>query len=481
MKPKTLLVLTVLVALVAAFVFFEKDLPSTAERAEMEKKVLAPLEDDDVQAVEIAWESQTVRLERREKSKTSDEEDEAETLPPEIEWHLTEPLAARADKSTVESLLRSLSGLKKERSVAGMDRADAGLDEPRARVSLTTETGETVLEIGAEVPGTSDMLLAVVGTAEVHQVSDSVWSDLTRDPVDWRDKRLFTATRSEVDRLTFGRGEERVLLARRGEDFWIESPTVDRADEDLVHSLLNEITGLRAEAFVDESLESQAAAGLANAESGVLEVVIRGEAEPFRLELGDTLPGADEEAAGEDAARTHYARVGGELVELKTRLAAELARPPAEWRSRAWTSYQVFEIEEARFEGSEGELVLRREEGDWLRGEERVPYTAASDVLYALTDAQAEEVISAAAATERGLPLGEPELRAVLTTKDGAETLELFALHEGFAAARSDGRDAVLVFSTERVDEVHSKLAELRSAEPLPEEEEDGEEGEGSE
>jgi len=471
MKPKTLLVLTVVVALCAAFIFFfEKELPSTDERAEMEKMVLAPLKDDEVEAVEIAWEGQIVRLERHEKPKAAEEESEGEAPKPETEWHLVKPIEARADKTTVESLLRSLTGLKKERSVTDVDRADAGLDEPRARVSLRTESGEKVLEIGSEVPGTSDMLVALGGASEVHQVAKTVWSDLTREPSDWRDKRLFQAARSEVERLTLRRGEERLLLGRRGEDFWIESPTVDRADKDLVNSLLNEVTGLTAEAFVDEAQEPQAAVGLTDAESGVLEVVVRGEEEPFRLELGSTLPGADPETASEEAPRTYYARVGGELVELKTRLAAELARTPAEWRSRSWTSYQVYQIDEARFEDSEGELVLRRVEGDWLRGEDRVPYNAASDVLYALADAKAEEVLDAAAAAERGFPLGEPELRVVLTAKDGAETLELFALHEGYAAARSVGRDAVLVFSAERVDEVLSKLAELRQAEPLPDE-----------
>lgn len=470
MKPKTLLVLTVVVAICAAFIFFfEKDLPSTDERAEMEKKVLAPMKDDDVEAVEMTWEGQTVRLERREKPKAADEDGKDETEKGEVEWRLVKPIMARADKTTVDSLLRSLTGLKKEYSVTGMDRADAGLDEPRARVSLETGSGEKVLEIGAEVPGTSDMLVALSGEDEVHQVSDSVWNDLTREPGDWRDKHLFRASRSEVERLTLSRGEESLLLGRRGEDFWIESPTVDRADKDLVNSLLNEVTGLVAESFVDETQEPEATLGLTDAESGVLEVVVRGEEKPFRLELGSTLPGADPETASEEAPRTYYARVGGELVKVKTRLAAELARTVAEWRSRSWTSYQVYQIDEARFDDSEGEVVLHREEGDWLRGEDRVSYTTASDVLYALADAKAEEVIDATAAAERGFPLSEPELRAVLTSKDGSETLELFPLHEGHAAARSEGRDAVLVFSAERVDEVHSKLAELRKAEPLPE------------
>lgn len=481
MKPKTLLVLTVVVAVFAAFIFFfEKDLPSTDERAEMEKKVLAPLKDDEVKAVEITWEGQTVRLERRESAKASDEKGESEAPKPETEWRLTKPIEARADKTTVESLLRSLTGLKKERTVTGMDRADAGLDQPRARVSLETESGENVLEIGSEVPGTSDMLVAQGGESEIHQVAKTVWNDLTREPADWRDKHLFRASRSEVERMTLRRGDESVLLGRRAEDFWIESPIVDRADKDLVNSLLNEVTGLVAEAFIDESQEPQATVGLTDAESGVLEVVIRGEEEPFRLELGSTLPGADPETASEEAPRTYYARVGGELVEVKTRLAGELARTPAEWRSRSWTSYQVYQIDEARFEDAQGAVDLHRVEGDWLRGEDRVPYTAASDVLYAIADAKAEEVLDAAAASERGFALGEPELRAVLTTKDGAENLELYPLHDGHAAARSVGRDAVLVFSAERVDEVHSKLAELRKAEPLPDEKkgEGGDEGE---
>ena len=55
MRPKSLLVLTLLVAALAAFVFFyEKDLPSTDERAELAKKVLR-IEEDDVDSILIEW------------------------------------------------------------------------------------------------------------------------------------------------------------------------------------------------------------------------------------------------------------------------------------------------------------------------------------------------------------------------------------------------------------------------------------------
>ena len=64
MKPQTLLVLTLLLAALGAFVwFYERKLPSTDERAERAKNVLA-LKPADVTAVDIAWDGQQVRLER---------------------------------------------------------------------------------------------------------------------------------------------------------------------------------------------------------------------------------------------------------------------------------------------------------------------------------------------------------------------------------------------------------------------------------
>ncbi|MEM7354282.1 MAG: hypothetical protein AAF657_25985, partial [Acidobacteriota bacterium] len=65
MQPKTLLALSLLVAGLGAFIFlYEKDLPSTDERLERAKRVLQ-LEADEIDSLEIAWDGQTVRLERQ--------------------------------------------------------------------------------------------------------------------------------------------------------------------------------------------------------------------------------------------------------------------------------------------------------------------------------------------------------------------------------------------------------------------------------
>ena len=498
MKPRTLLILTLLVAVLGAFIFFfEKDAPSTDERAEQAKKVLL-LETDDVRAVKIAWSGEEVLLERQEPEKKDEEEedgeeDEGDVFAPDPEW-LVEPLAARADRGAVDGLLSTLAGLEKERTLEDADRSALGFDEPRGRVTLTTAEGETVLEIGAEVPVSSDMLVAVAGRDEVYQVAGSVWSDLTKKPGDWRAKDLFTATRADVDRLTLysggdrltrPSGDDRLLLAQRGDDFWIESPLADLADESLVNGLMTEVTGLRAETFLDDpelaDPEKLAELGLEPADK-VLEVVLKGREEPFRLELGKVAAGGeDADASMPSGAPTVYARFGDQLVEVRTRLLDSFARPAPEWRSRDWTPLQVFRVETARLEDAAGTVEVVRDGSDWLRGDDRIAYSTASDVLYAIADARAEEVLSRDEVAARGHRLDEPALEVTLETEDSSQSLALYPPVEGFAAATREGRDAVLLLPSSAVDELTSKLAALREAEPLADEEEDDEGGDAEE
>lgn len=483
MKARTLVALTILVAALAAFIFFfEKDLPSTEERIEQEKKVLV-LDESDVQSVEISWKDEEsgekkVRLEKsvppaKEKDEDGDE-DGGSAAKPKGEWHLTEPLAARADESAVSGLLSSLGSLEKERTLEDVDRQDLGFDEPRGTVTLATDKGEKVLEIGPELPASSDMLVAVGGRAEVYQVSNSVWSDLTKAPGDWRAKELFTASRSDIERLTLAAGAQRVLLARRGDDFWIESPLTDLADQEEVNGLVSEVTGLRVESFVDDPEPQPAELGL-EPPAKVLEVVLSGRQEPFRLEIGNVEDGGEGAAEEGSSPKAAYARCGEQIVRIKSRLVDSFARTPEDWRSRAWTPIQVYRVDSATFEDAEGSLEVTREEGNWRRGEDRVAYSAVSDVLYAVSEAKAEEVVSREEAAARGHSLDDSTLRVTLKTDDSSQSLALYPTVDGLAAATREGRDVVLLLSSKTVDELTSKLAELRKAEPLPAEDEKGE------
>ncbi len=459
MRPKTLLALSLAALVFGAFIFFyEKDLPSTDERAELAKKVLR-LGDDVVEALLLEWGDRSVRLERQRPPAGAEEEDDSADG-----WRIVSPLDARADGGAVDGLIGSLIGLESSRAFEGFDRGELGLDDPRARVTLITGSGQSVLEVGAELPASSDMVVAVAGGAKAYQVAASLFDDLVKAPGDWRDKQLFAGLRGDVDRISLASlgSEERILLAKRGDDFWIESPLADRADEELVNTLLSELTGLRAESFLDEPLLTPESMGL-EPPQGVLEAVLAGREQPFRLELGS--------AAGDEG--TTYGRVESQLVEIKTRLPEPLATAAADWRSKSWTAQQVFKIEKAGFEDVEGALEISRDGADWKRGDDRVGYTVVSDLLYPITDAKGRQVLDRDAAVAAGHDLQQAALKITLAAKDAekllaAEELSLFPVVDGFAAATSGDRDAVLLLGEDDAGEILEKVRALRTAEPLP-------------
>ncbi len=480
MRPKTLLILTVVALVLGAFIFFyEQDLPSTDERVELAKKVLR-LEGDAVEALLIEWGDQVVRLEQQRSPAAGDDgEDSAEEdLSPVVSsagWRVVAPLDARADGSAVDSLVGSLTGLESSRVFEDFDRGELGLDDPRARVTLIADGDQSVLEVGAELPASGDMVVAVAGGTKAYQVASSLFDDLTKAPGDWRDKKLFDGLRGDVERLSWAPLEGDtvpILLAKRGDNFWVESPLIDRADEEQVNTLLSELTGLRAETFLDEPLLTPESMGL-EPPQGVLEAVLVGRERPFRLELGA--------AAGDEG--LFYGRVDSQLIEIKTRLPESLAVTAADWRSRSWTALQVFKIETARFETPEGAFEVSRDGADWKRGADRIGYTVVSDLLYPITEAKAEEVLDRDAAIATGHDLERESLTITLATKDGdeqlsAEQLSLFPSVGGFAAATSGGRDAVLLLGEDKAGEILEKLQALRTAEALPGEDEEGDEAE---
>jgi hypothetical protein len=156
MKPRTLLVLLVLVLGLGSFIwFYERELPSSEERAELEKKAF-PLKKDEVTAVTLQSDAGTVRLEKvslpAPKKKEANEEDGEELTETPVEWRIVEPVKARADTMTVDGLLDALASLDTVRILDDVNPKEVGLDRPRASVRVKTADGEKVLKIGAEIP-----------------------------------------------------------------------------------------------------------------------------------------------------------------------------------------------------------------------------------------------------------------------------------------------------------------------------------------
>ncbi len=475
MKPRTLLVLLVLVAGLGAFIwFYERKLPSGEERAEQAKKVLQ-LERDEIEAIEVAWQGRTLRLEK--------------VRAPEATWRIVRPLfsgqPARADEATVARLLDSLLGLEKARTLEDFDPKQVGLDRPRGTVTLETKDGKEVLSIGAAVPTGAKMIVGRQGAdaarARAFVVDDGVLSDLERAPGDWRDREMFPGERADIQRITLrGGAGGPVVLARQGEEFRLARPAADRADRDLVDALLTDLAGLRAEQFLDD-LDRGAKAFAPGSDGGArpaalglapprraVEVAFTGGTPAARIELGRT------DATTELTA----VRIGRQLFEARTGLGEATDRPPRAWRSPAWTGLEVFAIDRARFTDPAGTVEVVRADTDWKRGKDLISFTVVSDVLFALSGAKADALLTAAEARQRGIDLAKPTLTIALNGggPPKGETLTLYPPAAGGVPARAAARDVVLLLPPAQVAELQARLADLRQAAPLPpaEREKDG-------
>ncbi len=468
MKPKTLLIMLGLVLGLGAFIwFFEKDVPSTEERQVQEKKLLAELRADDVTAVSVLRDGKTVRFERDPKPAPKAD---ANAAPGERPWRMVAPLQARADKFAVDRLLDSLTNLSKESTLEVGDRKGLGFDAPRAKVTLTANGRDTVVEIGDAIPASSSMAVALDGGAPA-AVPSYVFTDLSKEPGEWRSKDLFPGLRDDIERVVLtpdvAGGGPPVTLVKKGDEYRLESPTADRADRDTVNTLLGDLTALQAAKFVDGPPPTGAAAWRES-----VEVTLKGQPAPWRLEIGGSdPPAAPASSSGEAKPPTRtLVLAGGVLAETESKIADTVRKPAAEWRSPRWASFEVFRVEAFDVDDAQGHLSLKRQDADWLRGSERIAFTPVSDVLYAVTGARGDTLVSRAQATAAGASFAKPVATLKLIAADkSSETLTLYpALPDGSSPAVASGRDDVVVMLNKTfVDDLTSKLQALRSAEPV--------------
>ena len=451
MRPRTLIVLFALVAGVGALIwFFERELPSTDERAKLSKK-LVRLEPDSVRAIVLTAGEQRLRLERAGPvGNAGDAGDQS------AEWMLTQPRTGRADSREVEDFLRRIRDLKKQRTLQDGSRDQLGLDQPRAEIALEIESGDIILRFGGKIPASSNTIVEVGNGPPFYVVSDSLFEDTAREPNGWRSRDAIPIQESRIEKIEVLNPGTGVVLERSGESFRLVEPIEDLADEDRVSTLLSALIELEIEEFVDQPdrvFEGGAAA---------VRLTIAGEEEPLLVEIDSSTAAGDLTAV----------RVGGQVFKADTDLASLLELAPADWRSTSWSDRNIFETESFRVVRSGGESRYERRDGEWWRGDVGIQYSLASAFLRALTGARGVPVdspvglgASAAGESHEVGAEGEAEIEIDLESSGSKETLRLWADAEGHLAERS-GRATLIRLDS---DSAEAFFAKLEALEAVPE------------
>ena len=158
MRPRSLLILALVVGVLLALIYYAEDrVAGTDERAAAARRLVGATPEEIV-ALDFEWQGSRVRLERAAKSPESTGE-----LPGARPWRIVEPFVHPADEAAVARLLAGLAGLEAVRVLDGVARRDVGLEPPRGSVSWTTATAAGKLEVGGSVPATEDVVVAASG------------------------------------------------------------------------------------------------------------------------------------------------------------------------------------------------------------------------------------------------------------------------------------------------------------------------------
>jgi hypothetical protein len=419
MKPRNLIVLTVIVAAVAAYIYFyERHQLTSDEARERAEKVFPDFDRDSVHSVEINNTHGEFRL-----AKTGDD------------WRLVSPVDFPADSTAVSSLLSSLSNLERQRSLSPeeVDPKAYGLDEPGLRVVAESEGGVRFeLVVGDETPLGSNRAVQRGGEPEIILCSQYFVSDLDKELDDWRSRDLVNVMADDVASVQVVMPTDRVHVVRDNETWRLLEPIEDLADRDHMRNLITDLNGLRIEEFLDGEVDP---VGLGLDEPSFRVTVVRGATtSPVQLDFGQT---RDHEGATQVACR----RNDNEYFWVNDTASTRLAKAPVTWRATKVYAFDSWDAERLVIESGDQRIELDRAEGLWqLPDGGELDYTAVQDRLTKLANLEAREYDLVEPDTN---PLGRVELE--LKSGQDDEEFERVEVSYTFYDPLEEGGDALVI------------------------------------
>jgi len=246
MKSRTTLVLVFVALVFGGLVALDRYKgTSTDDALKTGKRVLA-FESKDITGVKIDLTNQVYALE-----KIGDI------------WQIKQPLRARANYSTISSILDALEFAERirtipEKELKGMNLAEFGLQNPRVRLTLQGKQEPIVLLVGNETPTKDAVYVQLQGKKNVLIAAKSIYESLNRTLDDLRDRTVVEFQPASATRLEIRSADRVIELVKSGtstntEPRWaLTRPLAARADQRKVSELLADLSALQVTDFVSD-------------------------------------------------------------------------------------------------------------------------------------------------------------------------------------------------------------------------------------
>ncbi len=418
MRGKSLLILSVLVVVLGAFIwFYERHQPTTEESKEAAEKVLPGLKQDEVRSIAIQR-----------------GEDHFLLVKKGDDWRLSLPVDYPADESAVNSLLSALTNVKVERKLAAgdVDPKAYGLDQPAFVVTLEQTNGQKkTLTVGQEEPLGNNRAVTLDGKS-VELVSKWFTSSLDKDLDGWRSHEVVQLLDDQVASLEIDAGSNRIEAVRDGNLWRLLEPVRDLADRDQIRNLISDLNSVRVQEFVDEGSAPPETLGLDHPRYRVKVVRTKG-AEPVVLEFGA-------KRTVKDKHQVACRRNGSEVFWVTDRAEVRLGKAPLLWRSKIVYPFDTWNVDGVTVASGGEKAELERSDKGWTCGGHEADSTGVFSRLSKLARLEADGFDLVSSGTES---LGQVTVR--LKPAEGQKGQGTEITWTFFAPMRQGGRALVEV------------------------------------
>lgn len=437
MKIRTTLILLVLAIALGVWIkYFEIKRPGTAE-AQRQAGNVVNFDREDLEGIAIQNGDDRIEL-RRQQGK----------------WRLIEPVKDQADGAAVDNLISDIDGWLKDGTVPANEVAtekgrlnEYGLVQPKLRMRLIGPNAPPEIFFGKDAALEGKMYVRLADSKDVFIAAQTVRTDISKKPDDFRDRKLTDLTTAQVTRAVLKSPAGEIELAKKNEHWEIVKPLQARGDDQKIGDLLAQITNANIQEFVADDRGDLHAYGLSEPR-GSITIYGADDKNGRALQLGTVAEKI------KDAIYARYLPRNG-VYALPKKTEEMLNVRPNDLRDRHLARLDTNNLDRINIEAAgQPKIVLARKDQSWTiasRGNQPANGDEVRRLISALNDHQVTKFVADTASELAKYGLDQPALRLTFSSFASENTAETAAGEHPFLT---------LSFGKTEGDDIYARVGE---------------------
>lgn len=391
-------------------------------------------------------------------------------------WEIVKPLRARADDQKVGDLLAQVTTAKIETFVAD-DRGDLrpyGLAEPRGSITLFTQDDKQgqVLQIGGMPEKEKEQVyVRFAARNAVYTLPKKIEEALNTKPNDLRDRHLVRFDTNVLDRITIeSAGKDKIVLARKNENWTFASRNNQLANADEVNRLIETLKNEQVTKFVADVASELGKYGL---DKPALQITLSSFASENTAETKSGEQPFAVIAFGGIEGDDIYARLGDEpfVVAVKRNLLDKIPVDPLQWQDLAIFHFKPEQVHRLSIVSNQEGTIVRgaKNEWSWAKGTGPINQREVESIVKTLSSLHANRWIGA---TTPAHGLEKPQIAITFTTSPDNKSVHKVLIggpsEDRMWFAKTDEREGTFVMSAADFNVLKTPLSTPPGPSPSP-------------